>query len=138
LWTENFLDKGKMMSSAKDDQKATERREIEMIFTQLMEQINSARGSVQVIDRKDQISTSSQKVVETWSQELKEIARKRGSRKSFENGSETGSKSSLGIAKMQPRGWEMGIHPLVELIVSSRSWSCHPSGAHLQNHTGCR
>jgi hypothetical protein len=70
-----------------------------------MAQINLARGHVQVIKQKRQISTSSQKVVETWSQELKEIARKRGSRKSSANGRDFGSSMvSDDSNQMQPRG----------------------------------
>jgi hypothetical protein len=93
-----------MMSPGKEDQKVSGRREIEIIFTRLLDQINSARGSVQKIARKDQISTSSQKVVETWSQELKDIARKRDSRISLMNASDAGIKASQSNGQMRPRG----------------------------------
>jgi hypothetical protein len=69
-----------------------------------MEQINSARGSLQVIRQKSQLSTSSQKVVETWSQELKTITKKKAPRKRFSNGGFFGSRTSLRYIHMHPRG----------------------------------
>jgi hypothetical protein len=115
---------------------SSERREIEIIFTRLVDQINSARGSVQVIKQKSQISTSSQKVVETWSQELKEIARKRDSRISLMSVNDAGIKVSPGNGQMQPRGQKC--HLLNSpLIFFSRSWSRHPPSASLQNTAGC-
>jgi hypothetical protein len=134
------VETGEMVTSEKTAAKhdSSERREIEAMFTRLVEHVNSIRGSVQVIKQKSQISTSSQKVVETWSQELKDITRKRGSRKSSANGNDLSSKAPTGNAKMQPRGQKCLPLNLSSHVISSRSRSFHPPGASLQNPAGYR
>jgi hypothetical protein len=111
------------------DENAADRREIEAIYARLLDHINVARGSVQVIKRKDRISTASQKVVNTWSQELKEITRnKRGSRISLANTGDAGSFAVTSASSIQPQPigfWHS--HPSYFLIsAQTKLWFTSP------------
>ena len=58
--------------AADDKKRSSDMRELQALYARLMEQLNAARGAVQVIKQKDQISSASQKVAKTWANELKQ------------------------------------------------------------------
>jgi hypothetical protein len=90
------------LSSHKNKQSEHDARELQEIYAGLVQQLGIARGIMQFIVQKNKVSSSSQRVIATWSNELKAMSQQRLG--SVASSAEIASiPSSGGASPMQPR-----------------------------------